>query len=103
VWLPKFAFRVEDLIGNNLKVKGLVVKLPKFNRIFMNCFQIGKIVHRVHGSGGPAALSVYHGPTPLLRSELPGSSASGRSRARGHQLRVRGGGGGVGEPFGGLT
>jgi hypothetical protein len=37
------------LIANNLKVKGLVVKLPEFNRIFTNCFQIGKIVHQVHG------------------------------------------------------
>jgi hypothetical protein len=37
------------LIANNLKVKGLVVKLLKFNRIFTNCFQIGKTVHQVHG------------------------------------------------------
>jgi hypothetical protein len=31
------------------------------------------------------------------------SSTSSRSGARGHRLRVRGGGGGVGEPVGGLT
>jgi hypothetical protein len=37
------------MIANNLKVKGLVVKLLEFNRIFVNCFQIGKIVRRVHG------------------------------------------------------
>jgi hypothetical protein len=45
-------------------------------------------------------LSVHHGPAPLLRLELLRSSAFGRSRARGHRLRVRGGGGGVGEPAG---
>jgi hypothetical protein len=91
------------LIANNLKVKGLAVKLLEFNRIFTNCFQIGKIEHQVHGSGGPAVLLVHHGPTPLLRSELPESSASGQFEARGHRLRVPGGEGGVGEPFGGLT
>jgi hypothetical protein len=52
---------------------------------------------------GPIVLSDHHGPTPLLHSELLRSSASGRSGARGHWLRVRGGGGGVGEPFGGLS
>jgi hypothetical protein len=30
------------LIANNLNVKGLVVKLSEFNRIFTNCIQIGK-------------------------------------------------------------
>jgi hypothetical protein len=52
---------------------------------------------------GPVVLSIHHGPVPLLCSELPWSSASGHSGARGHRLRVRGGGGGAREPFGGLT